>query len=149
MLERLHHHWPMIVAVATVSGFLLVLAAVWRNQHKITDLNQEVVRITEVVEGTPGPAGEPGLIGKVGKPGPQGPQGSTGRQGPQGKRGPEGPQGESGPAGDRGRRGRPGTTLTPGQLERMLNSALASHTLVCTVQGSLSKEKVTLKCHLS
>lgn len=74
----------------------------WRNPfsslwHAVVDLQHQIDRMNNGLEGPPGPQGEKGDQGPKGKDGAKGPKGDTGPQGPKGDTGPEGPEGPQGP----------------------------------------------------
>ena len=86
--------------------------------------------------GTQGPQGERGPQGEKGETGAQGPQGADGQngtQGPQGERGPQGEKGETGAQGPQGERGPQGpagsaeSSVTSGEVQTMIESALTDY----------------------
>jgi hypothetical protein len=79
-------------------------------------------------EGLAGKDGRDGIDGKdgaPGEPGPQGERGADGLPGPQGEPGPTGPSGEIGPPGAPGRDGADGKSVTPEEVEVMVERHLS------------------------
>jgi hypothetical protein len=73
----------------------------WRNPfsslwHAVVDLQNQIDRMNDGLQGPAGPPGEKG------EPGPPGPKGDAGAKGPKGDNGPQGPKGEPGPEGPQG-----------------------------------------------